>query len=1621
MQNLGISVPIIGQDLLSGPANAGSAALTGLEKTAGIVTSAFGGLGKGILAVGAALTAVTAAITATVAVGVQKAGELQQAVANISSIKPTINTDSLFSSLNLMQTRVAASSKEMGAALYDIFSSIDVGAKQGLELVEKFAKGAIASITDAKTFGTAVVGELNAFKLGIEQTDHLMDVFFNTVKLGVVTGAELAQNLGQVTQAAKQAGIGVEAMSALIAGVTKEGGSAADNMEHLTRLLEELHTKAADSGFKFLGIQATEMGGKLKDPIQLLTELRDRMANFTESARQTALMEIFPNIRARQAAMVVMNELDTVNAGLEDNQTKTGATADAYAKMSATFDVQTKLLRQSFDSLLTSLGSGVLPVLTAVTSSTQKFVADTAPLFDKWQQRLKDAFKTGGFSAWLTEVGNVAGELGKQIEKWVPAFGGWVENGKTELGKALKKVYEETIVPWVTEKAGDLKKQFETVWVPNLVSWWNSAETQGKIKGAMDEFGGKVRDWAGEGGDGNKLFKEAGTSIGNALMVGLTGEFEKINKLLGDAETELRKWDTAAQNIIRAGSGNANAPGGASSSITFPRLPTVPGTENPASPSGSTSAPSGSTSTPSANQYNLNSPNLVPYQFSMDQELTKAEADAACGPAAAVGFAHIFGRNPTLKEALQLAKDKGLWDAANGMHGAGSEVALLGAMGISAHVEQGVDWAKIQAEIQAGRPAIIDTPNHYFEAQGYNAQTGQYNFGNTGRVYGPQNQWMTPEQLANVGAGAPRATIYADASNTNATKATDYKTLARAYAAQYGVDPDIYEAMIFEESGFDPTKVNPVSGARGIAQFMPGTGKSIAGQLNLSEQDFWGDPNSQLQGGALYLSQLMAQVGGDPAKALTAYNWGIGNVQGGGTAPGDTQAYVARILAAARAAKQSGAPSATPNADNPDDEETAPTTKPPTTPGTEDPYKMTPERWAAMLDTANGEQAAGSSGRAILQAFTDGVANVKPHALETLASAMAELKQKLFNDPQLSPEEAKAHYDDVMGSVTTAILDGGDEAVATARGKITELEQSLSIDKIQAAADKARKKIEDDADKAVAKAEFSRDKAIAALTTSKESAIADRDAEAAESDRITKAVDGAKVYVKAQEDQLDAVHALAKEERDFQDQRAALDLKYMEDLALIQTKKRATDTSGVLASTAHTDPQAAANQQLRDAAAAHNVDVFNLNQQQAIKAANHQQDVTWKLEETALASTLKATVLDPTAETAKTTLNAWKDNYALFTQIPREAATQWQNTKDAIDDIRKNESTALSQLATDSDTAKARVLALTDATGLPAVKSAADETFTQAVSDTDHILQNIIQINQLQTGYGAPSPYTNSGSTSTYSGPTGGPTGTGAGGPGGTFGNNPPPDPNPDPTDGGGESFGMGGLGLTQSAPSQLFEGGPTTGSQTRKSAPAPANFLDSVTDQMRDSLANGMIRAADDAATANPVVRALLDANGWGGANFASGQALQFTKLPPITPPMPWQSNPMMGLGASGYINPYGIVPTGGGLGGLSGGTWKLPGFAGGVQGFAGGMAMVGENGPEPVYLPPGSSVYPHGSTPMSEPIDYDRLGAAIARAQQQHPMMLDGAQVNQANRTRDNYYAQSNRSQGVGALVSA
>ncbi|HYW88705.1 MAG TPA: lytic transglycosylase domain-containing protein, partial [Chloroflexota bacterium] len=109
-----------------------------------------------------------------------------------------------------------------------------------------------------------------------------------------------------------------------------------------------------------------------------------------------------------------------------------------------------------------------------------------------------------------------------------------------------------------------------------------------------------------------------------------------------------------------------------------------------------------------------------------DRELTTDESYAACGPAAAVRFAQAYGRNPTLREAVDLAQTVG-WTSAQGMAGIGSEQALLNKMGIPTKLTTDVD--AMAREAQTGNPVTISTPGHYFYADSYDPNSGAFHVG----------------------------------------------------------------------------------------------------------------------------------------------------------------------------------------------------------------------------------------------------------------------------------------------------------------------------------------------------------------------------------------------------------------------------------------------------------------------------------------------------------------------------------------------------------------------------------------------------------------------------------------------------------------------------------------------------------------------------------------------------------------------------------------------------------------------------------------------------------------------------------------------------------------------------
>ncbi|UTI64666.1 lytic transglycosylase domain-containing protein [Paraconexibacter antarcticus] len=125
-----------------------------------------------------------------------------------------------------------------------------------------------------------------------------------------------------------------------------------------------------------------------------------------------------------------------------------------------------------------------------------------------------------------------------------------------------------------------------------------------------------------------------------------------------------------------------------------------------------------------------------------------------------------------------------------------------------------------------------------------------------------------------------------------------------AAAAKNGVDPALLRGLVKQESGFDPAARSGV-GALGLTQLMPGTAR----ELGVTDPT---DPLQQLDAGARYLKQQLDRFGGDPSKALAAYNAGPGAVQKFGGVPpyAETQHYVQNVLQFA--AGYRGGASATP-------------------------------------------------------------------------------------------------------------------------------------------------------------------------------------------------------------------------------------------------------------------------------------------------------------------------------------------------------------------------------------------------------------------------------------------------------------------------------------------------------------------------------------------------------------------------------------------------------------------------------------------------------------------------------------------------------------------------------------
>lgn len=121
-------------------------------------------------------------------------------------------------------------------------------------------------------------------------------------------------------------------------------------------------------------------------------------------------------------------------------------------------------------------------------------------------------------------------------------------------------------------------------------------------------------------------------------------------------------------------------------------------------------------------------------------------------------------------------------------------------------------------------------------------------------------------------------------------RAAAFQPLIGSLSARYGVDQKLVNAVIQQESGFNPNAVSK-AGATGLMQLMPGTAQHL-GVKNAQ------NPAQNLDGGIRYLKGLLDQFNGNIPLALAAYNAGPGAVSKHKGIPPyqETQQYVRNIL-----------------------------------------------------------------------------------------------------------------------------------------------------------------------------------------------------------------------------------------------------------------------------------------------------------------------------------------------------------------------------------------------------------------------------------------------------------------------------------------------------------------------------------------------------------------------------------------------------------------------------------------------------------------------------------------------------------------------------------------------------
>lgn len=327
-----------------------------LQRSLKDTAAGFDDFGKKAGVAGGALTAVSG-------LNAKLAGDFEEGINNVSTLIDT-NVESLADMSNEVLNIGKNSPKtisDLTEGLYSIRSA-GIAASDQFDVLrgsEKLAVAGLATTAEAVDIATSAI---NAFQLKGQDSVKMYDMLFKVVKYGKTNISEFAQGFGSVAGVVASADIKLDEYSAAVAAMTTTGVKA--NIAHtqmkaviagLSRATDdqvEIFNKLGAKSFKDL---IAKSGGMVNALGKIKTAV---------GGNEAKIISLVGSVEAYNAVMSLTGATNAVYLQtLDDMRNGADSLTEAYAKQTAGFNMQLKIIGNQFQALGIKFGTGLLSVL----------------------------------------------------------------------------------------------------------------------------------------------------------------------------------------------------------------------------------------------------------------------------------------------------------------------------------------------------------------------------------------------------------------------------------------------------------------------------------------------------------------------------------------------------------------------------------------------------------------------------------------------------------------------------------------------------------------------------------------------------------------------------------------------------------------------------------------------------------------------------------------------------------------------------------------------------------------------------------------------------------------------------------------------------------------------------------------------------------------------------------------------------------------------------------------------------------------------------------------------------------------------------------------------------------